>query len=711
MESVSPYDDSLSAPVVSGTSSRVDVQTNSNGYVRLVATPPKKFKIVGSESSQRLPLANVDDKGFYRPQKAQYSEKYLAGYEQIDFPEQDGIFPGNINPDLIDPDDYHQDRPSFQASQVYGGSPKEYYPLGKPPPSPQVTPDLLAKGQDQKFSFNPNADKLKEKKQESKGSFFDFLIPSFVRSSNRADPEGPRPQPPRPQPPIPRQKPGRNSPPPPPSAPQAPKVPDFSNFPHLKNPNRPLNTFPPPHELGGKLNPILIRVPEGFSTSGPFQPQSALKKIGLSRVDAEPNLVEDEEEIQEPIKPQPSIVSLPPSPPLLRRPRPPNGAPIQMTSQPSGLSRVQTPKRKTKPIRTPLLNLPGIPQTHQRYPHPDLARKDAKLDLKAYKEKLRDPDFHQNLTKAHVYHASDLEEEVKEVDRENYMVPSLTKALLSYLQDANPFNFRSRSETTQPPIVKYNINQIEQINPEKLFEVTESRLPEVAPPAKATKIEKLDDYEVVYRPTTTSSTTTPKTTASTTTSTTTTTTTATSTETSTTHDPIADHVNLLLQQYFSTQTPDTDSNGVPMITYDDENNSIVMEYLSPDGKLDKNDDASNIEENDITFAEQPALKIPSFFPEPENPEKLLLPKPMTDMDRLFEPSQKTGDADWFVLHENGTRRLRIDEEELPPSGAKDVTLEEETGIDSEDIEANTERITVSDFEPMTGSPIFEPVAA
>merc|ERR1712008_318511 len=63
------------------------------------------------------------------------------------------------------------------------------------------------------------------------------------------------------------------------------------------------------------------------------------------------------------------------------------------------------------------------------------------------------------------------------------------------------------------------------------------------------------------------------------------TTVTTTTETTTTHDPIADHVNLLLQQYFSTQTPnaDTSDQGVPMITYDDENNSIVMEYLSPDG--------------------------------------------------------------------------------------------------------------------------------
>ena len=91
-------------------------QTNADGYVRLVASPPKQINIISSDGAGRLPLANLDDQGFFKPPKAQYSEKYLAGYEQLDFPEQDGIFPGNINPDLIDPDDYHQDRPSFQVS-------------------------------------------------------------------------------------------------------------------------------------------------------------------------------------------------------------------------------------------------------------------------------------------------------------------------------------------------------------------------------------------------------------------------------------------------------------------------------------------------------------------------------------------------------------------------------------------------------------------
>ena len=331
----------------------------------------------------------------------------------------------------------------------------------------------MAQGQDPTFSFKPKpkqkpkpvaVEKIEKKKQESKGSFFDFLIPSFVRSSNKADPEGPqvRPRPPPrgpPGPPPPRSPPGPPAGGSPNAAPGTPTVPDFSNFPHLKQaPNRPYNTFPQPWELGGKLNPILINVPGGGS--GPQfppppgapgnnfpPPQSALKKIGsFSRVDAEPNLVEDEilkpDSKSEPgLKTRPSIVNLPPSPPLLRRPRPPNDVPLQMTSQPSGIPRLP-PRRKQKPLRPPLLNLPGIPQTQQRNPHPNYASNSkSKMDLSRYKEKLQDPDFHQNLTKAHVYHASDLDEELKDLDREDQSVPSFTKALLSYLQVYTGWNF------------------------------------------------------------------------------------------------------------------------------------------------------------------------------------------------------------------------------------------------------------------------------
>ena len=117
----------------------------------------------------------------------------------------------------------------------------------------------------------------------------------------------------------------------------------------------------------------------------------------------------------------------------------------------------------------------------------------------------------------------------------------------------------------------------------------------------------------------------------------------------TTHDPIADHVNLLLQQYFSTQTPnaDTSDQGVPMITYDDENNSIVMEYLSPDGSTSS---FTKPHPNDHSEPEQEAGQaVPNFFPQPDNTDTALLPilnssskSAMEVLDRVFEPSKTPG---------------------------------------------------------------------
>merc|ERR1719273_1754312 len=225
----------------------------------------------------------------------------------------------------------------------------------------------------------------------------------------------------------------------------------------------------------------------------------------------------------------------------------------------------------------------------------------------------------------------------------------------------------------------------------------------MVPPSKPSKIEKLDDIEVVYRPIVTS-TTTPTTTESTT----------------TTHDPIADHVNLLLQQYFSTQTPnvDTSDQGVPMITYDDENNSIVMEYLSPDGTRDK------IEQSGPEQEVGEAAAVPNFFPQPDNADTAILPSmihhssaesKMTSLDRVFEPSQKTGDADWFVLDENGNRRVRLEEETLEEISAamksnEDQYVDDMESEGIEEIEGNTERVTVSDFQPIVGPPNDDYVA-
>ena len=268
------------------------------------------------------------------------------------------------------------------------------------------------------------------------------------------------------------------------------------------------------------------------------------------------------------------------------------------------------------------LNLPGIPHNPQhRYPSSH-GLQNKKLSLEEYKQKLQDPEFHQNLTKAHVYHASDLEHDVKEIDRED-QVPSLTQALLSYLQAANPFNFRPKTaakkvqENTIQRISENNINQVE-----KLVYVTESKIDEQVPIAVPTKLNKIEKPEVVYNPKTTTTT---QTTSSTTTSTTTT------IKTTTTHDPIADHVNLLLQQYFSTITPDTEPDSVPQITYDDENNSVVMEYLSPDGDKAEVTDKFNDYKQEIAQEAATGLYNHAF----QTPQTIV--EPPSDMEIAFQP--------------------------------------------------------------------------
>ena len=97
-----------------------------------------------------------------------------------------------------------------------------------------------------------------------------------------------------------------------------------------------------------------------------------------------------------------------------------------------------------------------------------------------------------------------------------------------------------------------------------------------------------------------------------------------------------------------------------MITYDDENNSVVMEYMSPDGEHDQvsTEEVSEVEEDEAielyneNFAITSELpenlyasetvpqeaessanwpKVPSFFPQPDNnPDSLLLPQPNAD---------------------------------------------------------------------------------
>ena len=72
------------------------------------------------------------------------------------------------------------------------------------------------------------------------------------------------------------------------------------------------------------------------------------------------------------------------------------------------------------------LNLPGIPQNPQ-HRYPSIHNQNKKVNLEEYRQKLQDPEFHQNLTKAHVYHAADLENDVKELDREGKPIKFIIK--------------------------------------------------------------------------------------------------------------------------------------------------------------------------------------------------------------------------------------------------------------------------------------------
>ena len=96
-----------------------------------------------------------------------------------------------------------------------------------------------------------------------------------------------------------------------------------------------------------------------------------------------------------------------------------------------------------------------------------------------------------------------------------------------------------------------------------------------------------------------------------------------------------------------------------MITYDDENNSVVMEYMSPDGEHDQvsteeEDEAIELYNENFATSEIPENlyasetvpqeaessanwpKVPSFFPQPDNPDSLLLPQPNADF-KLPQP--------------------------------------------------------------------------
>ena len=169
------------------------------------------------------------------------SDIYRAGYQQVDPDYSSGV-------DLREDPSSYPPPPAPPASgspSTKGPRPGEdFYPLGKAPErNEDALPSILA---------NSNLAAAKPAKPTKKpSSFLDFLIPSFLSSrGTQADPEGPK----------------KKAGPPVPNPPPASSIPQ--TLAKLPVPNRPPNTFPQPQELGGALNPIMIRVP-GYGMSPP----------------------------------------------------------------------------------------------------------------------------------------------------------------------------------------------------------------------------------------------------------------------------------------------------------------------------------------------------------------------------------------------------------------------------------------------------------
>ena len=237
-----------------------------------------------------------------------------------------------------------------------------------------------------------------------------------------------------------------------------------------------------------------------------------------------------------------------------------------------------------------------------------------------YKSKLSDPDFIENITKAHVFHATNLNDE-------NYLRlddPTVNAAPIQYsphvfhIQDSNPFGEKPdsiRSDIHEPAYnpLPYNPypSQPEPVLPEQ------PSLADIAPAAKLVHTSKenhFDRPEVVYEPIDHYSKrvesrkvdqfhplnafydsqvqaeedftvpTEPPALEELTEETEGTTESSTFAEPETTTqyiDPIAEHVNKLLRHYLTTQVRLRE---VPSLLFDDETGSVILEYLSPDGQ-------------------------------------------------------------------------------------------------------------------------------
>ncbi len=416
-------------------------------------------------------------------------------------------------------------------------------------------------------------------------------------------------------------------------------------------PDELLSLFPPPHELGGALNPILLRMPDDFSTTQqgfpplppPFLDNGSQKQPRLHQppprrrqpvinarlgeeyqaaettpenhvvadldadssdisvtVGAKINTVKTEEDTSPASlwnKPKNAAAS-----PFLKKP-PAQREQVPFIGQPQEV--LPPPLENLRDYQTSFESEPVVPVPQDVVP---IAAPSQMVSLPKqvyfYKMKLKDKNFHANLTKAHVYHFEgpphdEVEDEYFD-GREAYLAQAIQPPI-SYLQDSNPFNFRppvaQKQSAHQEPL--RNELPLEEINTTTTPPPLDKFAPAARPVRKETKISK-PDFDLVYRPDQ-RITSRPRPTTTTTASTTTTTTTTTPAsenvfEDATAESPIAEHISSLLREYLT--TPRAEGDEAPSIYMTE--NSLVMEYLSPEGKrqtvVPSTDDGVHFEE-------------------------------------------------------------------------------------------------------------------
>ena len=633
---------------------------------------------------------NNDERIVQQSFSSPLSEVYQAGYQQIDIPDQQRLG----NPEELDPSHYHEDRPPIAPSAR--DPTEEYYPLGRPepqrpPPERPVRRPIPASRKVPRRKIKPE--------NNSSGGFFDFLFGGLGVGGNKNNAKKVPPN-------------RRRNPPPPPPAPKRNKPKPVRTVPTGYPPPPPeiRHMFPPPSQLGGALNPIMIRLgPNGEFTPPASPPVALSQRPKQPRFDEESPVQETQfnarlgEEFSEETENENDndnvvITSYAQREPMV----------IGFQYKPDKSQ--QVPFNSRLRLKPPAV-FPAVPPQHPRRQQQQQQR----LNLVRYRDQLRDdPEFHQNLTKSYVFHhpPGQPHEENADFDgREGtheYVRPaqasSTTLPRPTQIQDLNPFDFRSSNANS---VAQYDYEEEEnQENEEEMetfpeFEFQEIELTtspnledftQTSKPAPKVRVRVIKpDRNIVYNPSTTTS--------STTTSTTTTTTSTTTTQTTTTTvNPIADHVASLLRDYYSS----TSTQNLPQSTTE---NMAVLEYLSPDGEhntaptenvilikdesmLDQFFDTLTAPKPQEETEEDNELVLPPrpFRPKIINTDHLILPRvehpgwqteeeKAPTYDRVFEPSFSPQDSDWHVLDDEMRRVMNHDDLEEAESRPKTPRLE------------------------------------